>query len=1282
VPPDLPSRLDSPLDAFDAAWQLPEPPCLEDFLPPTANPDRPVVLAGLVRIDLERRLQRGEPIRVENYLSRFPELRRDSEALLGLVQLERRLRKGHNPAFDGGNYPERFPELQSQLALSFQTVSEAGPVRTAAGLSDGNGSALDLRDYVLLDRVGKGGMGEVYRGRDPALNRSLAVKVLRAELRGHAEAERRFEQEARINGVLQHPSIVPVHNLGRLPDGRLYFTMKLVRGRTLADMLAAETDRPARLPELLGIFEKVCQAVAYAHSRKVLHRDLKPQNVMVGAFGEVQVMDWGLAKVQPLRAPASAGESTLGVVFRTKRPGSTGGDEEPTGVVGTPPYMAPEQARGESEELDERADVFGLGGLLCVLLTGQPPFTGPTRDAVLRKAAAGELAEALARLNSCGADRELVALCSECLAARAEDRPRNAGVLAARMAAYQAAVQERLRKAELHRAAAEARAEEEAKTRRVAEGKAAAERRARRLTVGLAAALLLLIVVGGGAAGFSYLKRQQANTAVSLVLDEARRRSEAAWDAPLLDVGQFREALALAQKADDLTRTGGASQELRQQAAALVAEIDQQHEAAKRDQKLLAAALEVRRPQERTRYSTDDRGLALVLAEPSVEDQFQDAFRKWDLTFDIDAVGTEELAARLRQRPPAVVRDVGAALDEWASWRRRTRPDESWQRAAQLAAALAGPDSVGDYLRRLLAADTLAQEQALGMLSMALRPVRVPFDVGLLGERRRLEKLVREMDVAQAPTLRLSALIRVLWYAGSQQLAVRRLQEALRARRPDAQDVLLYHLLGQMLEAEGRWSEAVEWFALARQQRPELGASLAHALVKGNKVNEALGLLARLTSEQPDNPSLHAVHGYALHMLRRPKEAEAAYREAIRLQPDYPKAHYNLGVALDAQGRPKEAEAAYRDAIRLNPDFPMAHYNLGVALNAQGRPKEAEAAYRDAIRLNPDFPEAHCGLGVALSEQRRPKEAEAAYREAIRLHPDDPDAHFSLGDALRAQGRQKEAEVAYRKALRLKPDDPEAHNGLGNSLNDQRRYKEADAAYRQAIRLNPDYAIAQCNLGNVLRNQGRFAEALEPLRRGDALGRKSPAWPYPSTDWVRQCERLVELDGKLRASLRGEAVLANAQEQLELASLCRHPSKGLHATAARLIADAFANDRRLADDLNRPYRYNAARSAARAAAGQAEDARQLPDKAIAMWRRQALLWVRADLAAYAKQAEGNDARLREFVRQRLAHWQEDSDLASVRDKDALDALPADERQPWRQLWADVAALLKKIGEKK
>ena len=165
------------------------------------------------------------------------------------------------------------------------------PDRTAAGLS--------IR-YRIDGEIARGGMGEVLKGRDPDIGRDVAIKVLRDDLSGRPEMVGRFVEEAQIGGQLQHPGIVPVYELGTFADRRPFFSMKLVRGQTFAQVLAARLSPADGLPRSLGIFEQVAQTVAYAHARGVIHRDLKPSNVMVGSFGEVQVMDWGLAKVLPL----------------------------------------------------------------------------------------------------------------------------------------------------------------------------------------------------------------------------------------------------------------------------------------------------------------------------------------------------------------------------------------------------------------------------------------------------------------------------------------------------------------------------------------------------------------------------------------------------------------------------------------------------------------------------------------------------------------------------------------------------------------------------------------------------------------------------------------------------------------------------------------------------------------------------------------------------------------------------------------------------------------------
>jgi Tfp pilus assembly protein PilF len=320
-------------------------------------------------------------------------------------------------------------------------------------------------------------------------------------------------------------------------------------------------------------------------------------------------------------------------------------------------------------------------------------------------------------------------------------------------------------------------------------------------------------------------------------------------------------------------------------------------------------------------------------------------------------------------------------------------------------------------------------------------------------------------------------------------------------------------------------------------------------------------------------------------------------------------------------------------------------------------------------------------MAHALREAKQAEEAEGYDRVAVALRPDVAAAHNNLGGSLENKKDLDAAIAEYRTAIELDPKLVQSHYNLGQALRAKKDLDGAIAEYRTAIDIDPKYAKVHCNLGHALRSRGRFEDALESLRRGHVLGSKTPGWPYPSADWVRQCERLVVLDEKLPVVLNGEAEPTNTAERVALAQLCQQ-YKHRHAAAARLYADAFAADPRVAADLRQQLRYNAACSAALAAAGQAEDAKNLPDKVQRMLQRQALSWLRADLALYAKRAEREEAATKQFVRQRLAHWQKDTDLASVRDKEALGKLPDDEREEWRQLWNDVAALLKRVQEKK
>jgi tetratricopeptide (TPR) repeat protein len=418
--------------------------------------------------------------------------------------------------------------------------------------------------------------------------------------------------------------------------------------------------------------------------------------------------------------------------------------------------------------------------------------------------------------------------------------------------------------------------------------------------------------------------------------------------------------------------------------------------------------------------------------------------------------------------------------------------------------------------------------------------------------------------------------------------------------------------------------------------------------------------------------------GYALHAKGRLDEAMGAYREAIHLKMDYADAHCGLGNVLQAKGQLDEAVAAYREAIALQPDVATYHYNLGNALRGKGRLDEAIGAFRAAIRLKKDYAQAHNNLGNALQAKGQLDEAIAAFRAAIRIKKDLPEAHRSLGSALYAKGQLDDAIAAWREAIRLKKDYPGTYVNLGVALRIKGRLDEASAAYRAAIHLKKDYAEAHCNLGLVLQQQGLFRQALEELRRGHELGFRSPRWPYPSAQWVRQCERLIELDGQLPDILAGKTTPAGPAERIELAGLCS--LKQWHHAAARFYEDAFAAQPTLADVLG-AHRYNAACAAALAGCGQGNNA-PTADPERARLRGQALVWLQGDLTVWRQRLDKEPDKARPAGLTQMRRWLVDPDLAGVRGE-AIAQLPEAERQPWQKLWDDVAdALARATPEKK
>jgi tRNA A-37 threonylcarbamoyl transferase component Bud32 len=315
------------------------------------------------------------------------------------------------------------PQLDASLAHvgSGLTEQDADSDRTAS-YSFGTTTSEGLRFRVLRPHA-HGGLGAIFLALDAELHREVALKQIREQHADDPASRERFLLEAEITGGLEHPGIVPVYGLGTYGDGRPYYAMRFVRGDSLkraierfhADLgLKADPgQRSLELRQLLRRFTDVCHAIDYAHSRGVLHRDLKPGNVIVGRHGETLVVDWGLAKATGKSDPRS-GERTL-------RPSSASGLAEtlPGGALGTPAYMSPEQAEGNLEALGPRSDVYSLGATLFCLLTGRPPFAGEAVD-VIPAVTKGEFRPP--RQVDPALDRALEAVCLKAMALRAEDR--------------------------------------------------------------------------------------------------------------------------------------------------------------------------------------------------------------------------------------------------------------------------------------------------------------------------------------------------------------------------------------------------------------------------------------------------------------------------------------------------------------------------------------------------------------------------------------------------------------------------------------------------------------------------------------------------------------------------------------------------------------------------------------------------------------------------------------------------------------------------------------------
>jgi serine/threonine-protein kinase len=785
-----------------------------------------------------------------------------------------------------------------------------------------------LGRYELLEELGRGGMGAVLRAHDPDLRRDLAIKLLLPDQQQDPRALSRFTGEAQIGGQLQHPGIVPVYEVGRFADQQPYFTMKLVRGHTLTALLHERRDPGKDRARFEQIFEQVCQTIAYAHSRGVIHRDLKPSNIMVGAFGEVQVMDWGLAKVLN-----RAEETQPAGAVQTARSGDGSDKTTPGWVAGTPAYMAPEQAAGEPRRLDQRCDVFALGAILCEILTGQPPYGGAEDPNVLFKASRADLAGAFARLDACGADAELIRLVRSALAPEASDRPRDAEVLAAGVAAYRESMATRLRQAELAQAEARARAIE--------------ERKRRRLRLGLAALVLLTAFLAGGAWFWLERRREgydrQALNALAQA-DLLHQQAQAGNDA-----AKWAETRAMVHRALDLLEEGTGLPVATERARDMLRVLDE----AEADRRLLARADEA----QFAKVKADVKGLGFALR--GAVPLYSEAFTEYGM--DAGAVTPEQAAARIGQRPAHVRQRIIGALDDWQSllWDPGEASTARWVEAVLTAA---DPDPWRQRLR------------------VARRK----------NDQPELQRLADEVDVGRQPPWTLMLL--GIWLrngsAPRQGLALMR-----RAQSQYPADFWVnFELAYQLGSDPDRTDDPVRFYRVAAALRPDnplVRFLLANALTSRGEVDKAVTVLREAIALQPDMAVFHVNLGVCLAWLGERDAAIRAFRRTIDLDRDNMYAYTQLGIALADRGDRaglNEVLDQVQQVIKRKPKESGVYSGLGDLLLRKNDLEGARAAYRRANdALGPDDFDAHFGLGGHLKDQRMFEEALAVFRHCQDL---------------------------------------------------------------------------------------------------------------------------------------------------------------------------------------------------------------------------------------------------------------------------------------------------------
>jgi serine/threonine-protein kinase len=997
--------------------------------------------------------------------------------------------------------PELLPEVRKRVEHMRKVAAELDelartPVHHPAAATPGSLNHVPnvpfIPGYEVEAVLGRGGMGIVYKARHLRLKRSVALKMLLAGPYAGRQELARFQSEAEAVAGLQHPNIVQVFDVGD-HEGRPYFTMEFVEGGNLAQELQG-TPQPAR--QAATLVAMLADAVQVAHQGGVVHRDLKPSNVLLTADGTPKITDFGLAR----RLESAPGLTTTGV------------------IVGTPSYMAPEQAQGKTLSFGPAVDIYALGAILYELVTGRPPFRGVTAAETVLQVIHQEPVPP-ARLNA-KVPRDLETICLKCLHKDPQRRYASAAALA-----------EDIRRFLQGEAIA---ARPEGRLARLARS----VRRRPALAVAVVASVLLLVALAASGIWVSWERATSKRAQEQLDrIDQARRDQEFA---ARLDAIHLNRVAVVNGRFDMRPNEERADREY--EAAFRVAGLGGVGD----DPEAVAARVGASNIRDELVAALDDWAVcARQATDPDRMRWVLEVARRAD-------PNPSEIRQRLRD--PALWKDR-AALTEMAATALADKP------SIQLLASL------GERLRN-------AGGDAIPFLRQVQQEYPGDFWANLVLGSALLAKDPRESMRYFQAALAIRPKTPVVYNdIGGALVMLNRLDEAMeqfgQALRLDPDFAGAHNNLGYVLKSKGRLDEAFDHYQQAVRCDPSMAVArcnLGNALYAKKRPDEAIEQFQEALRLDPRLPEGHTGLCALLKARDGPPKVIEHYQQVLRADPEFAVAHAHLGIAFVELGQTDEAIDHFRHAVRIDPQLAPAHHDLGLALSAKGKFQEAVDHFQRAISIDPKLAAAHGALGQALLAIGRYRDAETETRRCLDLLSADHPRRASVTQQLERCNHLLRLEARLPAVLRgvVKPADASEALQLAEICHVKTQYA---AAARLADSAFADKPTLADQVEANFRYNAACAAALAGWGRGEGGDKLSDdeqaRWRRKARDWLRADlaawrARLDKDGARFRVPVR--QLLAHWQADTDLEGIRGPDALDRLPSAERQEWQAFWND--------------------------------------------------------------------------------------------------------------------------